>query len=75
MLNLSILTYTDETVSSLNQDIYFTGHNESGRAFTMIKDVLIAKLEKTLYANLFNSIILPAMLYTSEMWVTMKEEE
>ena len=45
------------------------------KPFPMIKVVLKAKLDKTLHANLFNSIILPLMLYASEMWATMKKEE
>ena len=32
----------------------------------MIKDVLKVKLDKTLYANLYSSTILAAMLYASK---------
>ena len=34
-----------------------------------------AKLDKTLRASFFNSIVLPVMLYASETWVTTKKEE
>ena len=41
----------------------------------MIKDVVKGKPDKTLSANLFNSTILPVMLYASEMWAATKKEE
>ncbi|VDM29720.1 unnamed protein product [Toxocara canis] len=45
------------------------------RAFNSIKDVLKKKMSKTLRAHLFNSTVLPAMLYASETWATTKNEE
>ena len=57
-------------------DVESSQRISSGRkAFTKIKDVLKAKLDKTLHATLFNSTILPAMLYASKMWATTKKEE
>ena len=41
------------------------------KTITVIKDMLKVKL----YANLFNSTILPVILYASEKWVTIKKEE
>ena len=43
------------------------------KAFTTIKDVPKAKLIKTLRVKLFNSIVLPMMLYVT--WTTIKKEE
>ena len=40
-----------------------------------IYHVLKAKLDKTVYANLFNITILSAMLYTSEIWATIRKKE
>ncbi len=45
------------------------------RAFNSIKDVLKSKIDRTLRAHLFNSTVLPAMLYASETWATTKREE
>ncbi|KAG6940379.1 hypothetical protein G0U57_017518, partial [Chelydra serpentina] len=43
--------------------------------FNSIKDVLKGKIDKTTRKNIFNSAVLPAMLYGSEMWALMKREE
>ena len=45
------------------------------KEFTTIKDMLKAKLNKILCANLFSTIIFPVMLLTSKMWATTKKEE
>ncbi|KHN78309.1 Putative uncharacterized transposon-derived protein F52C9.6 [Toxocara canis] len=37
--------------------------------------MLKKKMSKTLRAHLFNSTVLPVMLYASEMWATTKNEE
>ena len=44
-------------------------------ATNIVKDVLKAKLDKTLHANLFNSTILPATFYKNKTWATIKNEE
>ena len=45
------------------------------KAFTLIKDVLEVNFYKTLHANVFNSTVLLAMLYASEIWATVMKEE
>ncbi len=45
------------------------------RAFNSIKDVLQKTRDKALRAHLFNTTVLPAMLYASETWATTKREE
>ena len=63
-----ICVYMDEKISWLIRSEWKT--------FITIKDVFKAKLDKTLLANLFNSTVLPAVLYTSESRVTtMKKEQ
>ena len=47
----------------------------SPTTFAVIKDVLKAKLDKILRANLLNSTALPVMLDSSETWPTMNKEE
>ncbi|KAG6940573.1 hypothetical protein G0U57_015976 [Chelydra serpentina] len=44
-------------------------------AFNSIKDVLKGKIDKTTRKNIFNSAVLPAMLYGSETWALTKREE
>ena len=44
------------------------------KVLNMIKDMLKAKLDKTLHANLFNCTTLPAMIYSSKTWATMKKD-
>ena len=56
-------------------DVEILWRRRSGGVFTTIKDVLKANLDKTLRANHFNNSILPAMVYTDEMWSTIKMEE
>ena len=41
----------------------------------MIKDALKAEQDNILHANLFNSTILPPVLYISKTWATVKKEE
>ena len=43
--------------------------------FVQEKEVLKSKLDSEVRANIFNSTILPAMLYGSETWSLTKEEE
>ncbi|KAG6926619.1 hypothetical protein G0U57_011657, partial [Chelydra serpentina] len=43
--------------------------------FNSIKDVLKGKIDKTTRKNIFNSAVLPAMLYGSETWALTKREE
>ncbi|CAM4699458.1 unnamed protein product [Lepidochelys kempii] len=43
--------------------------------FNSIKDVLKGKIYKTTCTNIFNSTVLPAMLYGSETWAPTKREE
>ena len=43
--------------------------------FNGIRDVLERRLDKATRAGLFNSSVLPAMLYGSETWATTKREE
>ena len=50
------------------------GIRSGWKAFTT-KDVLKAKLDKILHVNLFNSTVLPVILYTSETWATIKTEK
>ena len=45
------------------------------KAFTMIKDVLKVKLDKTLCENLFSSTILLAMLHTSKTWTMTRKNK
>ena len=42
---------------------------------TTIKDKPKAKLDTTLRDDLFNSAILPAIFYASEIWATTKKDE
>lgn len=40
-----------------------------------IHDVLKGNLDKAICKNFFNSTVVSAMLYASEVWVTTKREE
>ncbi|KAG6941071.1 hypothetical protein G0U57_007169, partial [Chelydra serpentina] len=44
-------------------------------AFNSVRDILQGKINKTTCVNLFNSTVLPAMLYGSETWSLTKIEE
>uniref|UniRef100_K7F154 Reverse transcriptase domain-containing protein n=1 Tax=Pelodiscus sinensis TaxID=13735 RepID=K7F154_PELSI len=44
-------------------------------AFISIKDILKGKIDKTTRTNIFNSTVLPAMLYGSKTWALTKREE
>ncbi|CAM4651932.1 unnamed protein product [Lepidochelys kempii] len=44
-------------------------------AFTSIKDVLQGKINQATRASLFNSTVLPAMLYSSKTWALTKTGE
>ncbi|KAG6940027.1 hypothetical protein G0U57_019731 [Chelydra serpentina] len=83
-------TVTGEDIEEVEQYIYLgqevNMHQNlngelSGRiwagwcAFNSIKDVLKGKIDKTTRKNIFNSAVLPAMLYGSETWALTKREE
>ncbi|KAG6926010.1 hypothetical protein G0U57_012991, partial [Chelydra serpentina] len=44
-------------------------------AFYGVRDILQGKINKTTRANLFNSTVLPAMIYGNETWSLIKIEE
>ncbi|CAM4422757.1 unnamed protein product [Lepidochelys kempii] len=79
-----------EQIEKIEQYVYLGQeinmcHNQEGELlqrkkagwgiFNSIKDVLQVKIDKAIHASLFNSTVLPAMLYGSDTWVLTKTEE